>query len=145
MRAMKLTAALFGVLMAAPALVAQNQTVRIHAATVIDGTGKTLKNATIVVQGSKITSIETSGAAGADYELGPLTIVPGLIDVHAHVGWHFDKDGRYAARPGSPAQEILYSAENAYVTLMAGFTTSAAARPTKSGRRSGSSRPTAPT
>ena len=46
-----------------------------------------------------------------------------MIDVHAHVGWHFDKDGRYAARPGTPAQEILYSAENAYVTLMAGFTT----------------------
>ena len=46
-----------------------------------------------------------------------------MIDVHAHVGWHFDKDGRYAARPGAPAQEILYSAENAYVTLLAGFTT----------------------
>ena len=98
MRAMKLTAALFAVLLAAPALVAQNQTVRIHAATVLDGTGKTLKNATIVVQGSKITSIETGSAAGADYELGQLTLVPGLIDVHAHVGWHFDKDGRYAAR-----------------------------------------------
>ena len=123
MRAMKLNAALFAVLLAAPALMAQNQTVRIHAATVLDGTGKTLKNATIVVQGSKITSIETGSAAGADYELGQLTLVPGLIDVHAHVGWHFDKDGRYAARPGSPAQEILYSAENAYVTLIAGFTT----------------------
>ena len=46
-----------------------------------------------------------------------------MIDVHAHVAWHFDKDGRYAARQGSPAQEILYSAENAYVTLLAGFTT----------------------
>ena len=123
MRAMKLKTALFAVLLAAPALMAQNQTVRIHAATVLDGTGKTLKNATIVVQGSKITSVETGSAAGADYELGQLTLVPGLIDVHAHVGWHFDKDGRYAARPGSPAQEILYSAENAYVTLIAGFTT----------------------
>ena len=123
MRAMILKAALFAVLLAAPALLAQNQTVRIHAATVLDGTGRTLRNATIVVQGSKITSIETGGAANANYELGQLTIVPGMIDVHAHVGWHFDKDGRYAARPGSPAQEILYSAENAYVTLMAGFTT----------------------
>src|SRR5437899_7552597 len=46
-----------------------------------------------------------------------------MIDVHAHVGWHFDKDGRYAARRGDPAEEILYSAENAYATLMAGFTT----------------------
>jgi imidazolonepropionase-like amidohydrolase len=123
MRAMKLTAALFAVLLAAPALVAQNQTVRIHAATVLDGTGKILKNATIVVQGSKITSIETGNASTPTYELGQLTALPGMIDVHAHVGWHFDKDGRYAARPGSPAQEILYSAENAYVTLLAGFTT----------------------
>jgi len=30
--------------------------------TVLDGTGKTLKNATIVVQGSKITSIENGRA-----------------------------------------------------------------------------------
>jgi imidazolonepropionase-like amidohydrolase len=126
MRAMKWKAALFAMLLASPALVAQNPTVRIHAATVLDGTGKTIKDATIVIQGSKITSIETGRAANganATYELGQLTVVPGLIDVHAHVGWHFDKDGRYAARPGSPAQEILYSAENAYVTLMAGFTT----------------------
>ena len=62
MRAMKLNAALFAVLLAVAALLAQNPTVRIHAATVLDGTGKTLENATIVVQGSKITSIETGSA-----------------------------------------------------------------------------------
>ncbi|MCU1385725.1 MAG: amidohydrolase [Acidobacteria bacterium] len=123
MRAMTLKVALFAMLLTAPALLAQNQTVRIHAATVLDGTGKTLRNATVVVQGSKITSIETGNAANATYELGQLTVLPGMIDVHAHVGWHFDKDGRYAARPGTPAQEILYSAENAYVTMLAGFTT----------------------
>jgi imidazolonepropionase-like amidohydrolase len=123
MRAMKLKAALFAVLLISPALLAQNQTVRIHAATILDGTGKVLKNATIVVQGSKITSIETGNASNPTYDLGRLTVVPGMIDVHAHVGWHFDKNGRYAARPGPPAEEILYSAENAYVTLMAGFTT----------------------
>jgi imidazolonepropionase-like amidohydrolase len=104
-------------------VLSQTQTIRIHAATVIDGAGKSIQNATIVVQGSKITAIETGPARPATYNLGRLTVVPGLIDVHAHVGWHFDKDGRYAARPGTPAQEILYSAENAYITLMAGFTT----------------------
>src|SRR6185369_16146412 len=78
---------------------------------------------TVVVQGSKITSVETGTAANATYNLGQLTLMPGMIDVHAHIGWHFDKEGRYAARPGTPAQEILYSAENAYVTLLAGFTT----------------------
>src|SRR5262249_13629152 len=122
-RAMKLKGALLAALLASPALLAQSQTIRIHASTVIDGTGKTLRNATIVVQGSKITSIDTGSPANATYELGQLTVLPGMIDVHAHVAWHFDKDGRYASRPGPPAQEILYSAENAYVTLMAGFTT----------------------
>jgi imidazolonepropionase-like amidohydrolase len=120
---MRVHAALFAAVLAAPSLLAQGQAIRIHAATVLDGTGRTLRNATIVVDGSKITSIETGNAANATYNLGQQTIMPGLIDVHAHLGWHFDKDGRYAARPGTPAQEILYSAENAYITLLAGFTT----------------------
>ena len=121
---MRVQAALFALCVAAPALLAQAPaTLRIHAATVLDGTGRTLRNATVVVQGSKITAVETGAAASATHDLGQLTVLPGMIDVHAHIGWHFDKDGRYAARPGSPAQEILYAAENAYVTLLAGFTT----------------------
>jgi imidazolonepropionase-like amidohydrolase len=101
----------------------QTQTIRIRANTVLDGTGKILRNATIVVSGSKITAIETGNASRATYTLGQATVMPGMIDVHSHIGWHFDTDGRYAARSGSPAQEILYAAENAYVTLLAGFTT----------------------
>jgi imidazolonepropionase-like amidohydrolase len=109
---------------AAAALSAQDQTIRIRATTVLDGTGRMIRNATIVVQGSKITSIDPGNAGAAQYSFSaPVTVIPGMIDVHAHVAWHFDKDGRYAARSGSPAQEILYSAENAYTTLMAGFTT----------------------
>ncbi len=111
---------------ASVALSAQDRPIRIHAATIVDGTGKVLRNATIVVQGSKITGIETSApspASPATYDLGRLTVMPGMIDVHAHLGWHFGRDGRYAAAGGTPAEDILYSAENAYVTLMAGFTT----------------------
>ena len=124
MRAMRLHAALFAVLLAAPALVAQQGAViRIHAATVLDGAGRTLRNATVVVQGAKITAVETGTPANATYNLGQVTVLPGMIDVHSHIGWHFDRNGRYAAQPGTPAQEILYAAENAYVTLLAGFTT----------------------
>src|SRR5438876_4349576 len=124
---MRSAAALAALVLAAAATISSqaaqpSRTTRIHAATVLDGTGKTISNATIVIQGSKITAIET-GDTNATYDLGALTIIPGMIDVHAHLGWHFDKDGRYAARRGAPADEILYSAENAYVTLMAGFTT----------------------
>jgi imidazolonepropionase-like amidohydrolase len=123
MRLPAFRAALLATLIAPVALSSQDQTVRIRATKVLDGTGRVLNNVTIVVQGSKITSIGSDGGGAATYTLGTLTVMPGMIDVHAHVGWHFDKDGRYAARPGTPSQEILYSAENAYVTLMAGFTT----------------------
>ncbi len=123
MPAMRLKAALFVLLAAAPSLIAQPATIRVHAAALLDGTGRMVRNATVVIQGSKITAIETGTAANATYNLGQLTIMPGMIDVHAHVGWHFDEAGRYAATPGTAAQEILYSAENAYLTLRAGFTT----------------------
>src|SRR5262245_4201218 len=120
---MRLPAAVLALSMLPATLLSQDPTVRIRAAAVIDGAGKTMRNATIVVRGSKITSIEAASSSAATYDLGALTVIPGMIDVHAHVGWHFDKDGRYAARRGAPGEEILYSAENAVVTLMAGFTT----------------------
>jgi len=123
MRVTAFRAALCAAVLAPVALSSQDQTVRIRAAKALDGTGKVLSNVTITIQGSKITSIGPDTSGAATYNLGTLTAMPGMIDVHAHVGWHFDKDGRYAARPGTPAQEILYSAENAYVTLLAGFTT----------------------
>ena len=123
MRVTAFRAVLFAAVMAPVALSSQDQTVRIRAAKALDGTGKVLSNVTITIQGSKITSIGPDNSGAATYNLGTLTAMPGMIDVHAHVGWHFDKDGRYAARPGTPAQEILYAAENAYVTLLAGFTT----------------------
>ena len=123
MRVTAFRAVLFAAVMAPVALSSQDQTVRIRVAKALDGTGKVLSNVTITIQGSKITSIGPDNSGAATYNLGTLTAMPGMIDVHAHVGWHFDKDGRYAAKPGTPAQEILYSAENAYVTLLAGFTT----------------------
>ena len=99
------------------------QTIRIHAAEVVDGTGKVLRDATVVVSGSKITAIETGSTAPATYDLGRLTVMPGMIDVHSHIGWHFGKDGRADNKGETPAESMLFMAENAYVTLMAGITT----------------------
>jgi imidazolonepropionase-like amidohydrolase len=120
---MRFNALLLASFLSVVGLSAQEQATRIRAATLIDGTGKVLRNATIVVQGSRITAVDAGGNGSVNYNLGQLTVLPGMIDVHAHVAWHFGKDGRYASIPGSPASEILYSAENAFVTLMAGFTT----------------------
>ena len=104
-------------------LLAQDGEVRIRAARVLDGAGQSRSNATVVVRGSRIAAIEFSSSAPADVDLGPATLLPGLIDVHVHIGWHFGQNGRYEPRAPNAAQEILYAAENAYVTLMAGVTT----------------------
>jgi imidazolonepropionase-like amidohydrolase len=111
------------VMLVGAALHAQQSELRIRAARVLDGTGQVLANATIVVSGSRITEIDTAGSKPADIDLGQSTLLPGLIDVHSHIGWHFGSNGRYEPRAATPAQDILYAAENAYVTLMAGFTT----------------------
>jgi imidazolonepropionase-like amidohydrolase len=110
-------------LLAGTAVQSQQTDVRIRAALLIDGTGQRLENATVVVSGSSITSIESSTTKHVDIDLARSTLLPGLIDVHVHIGWHFGPNGRFEPRAQNPAQEMLYAAENAYLTLMAGFTT----------------------
>jgi imidazolonepropionase-like amidohydrolase len=89
---------------------------------VFDGRGATLRNVTLRVDGSRIAAVDTGGT-GATYDLRGLTVMPGWIDTHVHIGAHFGRDGRASNEGETPAQEALYGAENAYATLMAGFTT----------------------
>jgi imidazolonepropionase-like amidohydrolase len=107
----------------APAVVsAQPGPIVIKAAAVIDGAGRVLPGAAVVVEGSRIVRVDAN-AGPATYEFPRSTLLPGLIDTHVHLASHFGQDGR-ATTPGeTPAQALLYSAENAHVTLMAGFTT----------------------
>ena len=103
-------------------LAAQDSRIVIRAGTVLDGTGRVLHNIAITVQGSKIQSIGQT-ASKPTYDLTSLTLLPGLIDTHVHIGWHFGLDGRYAPRDDSPSVALSYGMENVYVTLMGGFTT----------------------
>src|SRR6185503_19522528 len=65
--------------------------------------------------------------AHVDVDLGDATLMPGGIDTHVHIGWHFDADGRThddeSDRKETPAQAALFAAENAYRTLQGGITT----------------------
>src|SRR5437867_8383441 len=95
--------------------------ITIRAAQVFDGRGGVQRNVVVTVRGSKIERV--APAAGAvTYDLGSMTLLPGFIDAHVHIGWHFDANGRWV-EAGEAAEAALYGAENAYVTLMAGFTT----------------------
>lgn len=100
----------------------RNNRVVIAASFLLDGKGHLLRNTRIVIQGSKIVAIDPK-AGPVDYDLRGLTVLPGWIDAHVHITWSFDKNGRNAG-PGVATQEAAYSAAtNAWVTLMAGFTT----------------------
>jgi imidazolonepropionase-like amidohydrolase len=119
---MKLLTPLLLVLIAAPLLAQTDPGMTIRARQVIDGRGGVTNNATVSIKNGKIVSVGSSTSAPT-IDLGNLTLLPGFIDTHVHIGWHFDDKGRYHAGPEPAEQAALYGAENAYVTLMAGFTT----------------------
>lgn len=118
---------LFAVLVSSFAA-AQPSTTVIRAGTLLDGKGNTQHNVLIVVEGGKITRIEhdskTHFAEGtAFYDLSKMTVMPGWIDLHVHITWHFGPNGRIEDKSETPAQATYAVASNAYATLMAGFTT----------------------
>lgn len=107
---------------------AQAPTVTIHAATLLDGRGGSIKDAVVTVRGNRIERVESRGAgaaAPATIELGTLTLLPGLIDVHVHPSWYITSRGALhrAGDGDSPQQEAFGAAGNLYATLLAGITT----------------------
>jgi imidazolonepropionase-like amidohydrolase len=94
--------------------------------TVLDGKGGVLRNIRIVIEGSKIVAVDSKAdpkVGPVAYDLRGLTVLPGWIDAHVHITWSFGKDGRNAGA-GVTTQDAAYAAAaNAWVTLMAGFTT----------------------
>jgi imidazolonepropionase-like amidohydrolase len=107
------------------AAVASAQRVVVEAGTVLDGRGGTLHDVNLVVEGGKIVAVAPRAATqtAADYDLRGFTVLPGWIDAHAHITWIFGKDGRNAGTSGTSEEDAYRAASNAWVTLMAGFTT----------------------
>jgi len=99
----------------------------LHNATVIDGTGAEPKSKTsLVIDGETIADV-TATPPRADgersYDLTGLTLLPGLIDAHAHLGLVYPLAAE--GDPGiiSPAEIAALTFENCGLCLEAGFTT----------------------
>jgi imidazolonepropionase-like amidohydrolase len=98
--------------------------ISIRVGKLLDGRGGAIENATITVQGSKIVSVERGGNGAPNWDLRGLTLMPGGIDTHVHLTWHFDENDRLADDEKEPASRTaLYGVENGLVTLRSGITT----------------------
>jgi imidazolonepropionase-like amidohydrolase len=90
-------------------------------------TGKLLDSQTLIVVGETIQSIAPTEQAQAQpddevIDLGGLTVMPGLIDVHTHLTMDTNFDP-YHELAMTDAKEAINGVVNARTTLMAGFTT----------------------
>jgi imidazolonepropionase-like amidohydrolase len=89
--------------------------------------GRVIADAVVALDGERVAQVGSSLSVpkGARvYDLGDVTLLPGLIDAHTHITYHFDKTGRFGLTGDATAEEALkYAEENARATLEAGFTT----------------------
>jgi imidazolonepropionase-like amidohydrolase len=96
----------------------------------VDGTGQTIDNAVVVIDGNHIVSVGKSTVSIPAYakviDLSGYSVVPGLIDVHTHMTFFWD------GAPGTtpyrqpkllPAEVVFLAQANARKTLESGVTT----------------------
>ena len=115
-------------LLACQAAPAHAATKAIKAGRVADASGTVQTNVTIVIDNDRIISIGTAAPpAGAEViDLSGYTIIPGLIDLHTHMTYYWDRTPgtRPLGQPRRPAGvTTALAAENARRTLETGVTT----------------------
>ncbi|MGZ8661509.1 MAG: amidohydrolase family protein [Actinomycetota bacterium] len=96
----------------------------IRAGHLLDVVGeRLLADQAITIEGDRIVAVGPA-AAGSVIDLTGHTVVPGLMDMHAHMVGSVEGNETYAALVvRSAAQEAMEGVRNARDTVMAGFTT----------------------
>jgi imidazolonepropionase-like amidohydrolase len=85
--------------------------------------GEVLTDQLLIARGERIESIGPYDDGPVDVDLSNHTVLPGLIDCHAHLIGEVESGHGYAALvQRSGAQEALSGVRNARDTIMAGFT-----------------------
>jgi imidazolonepropionase-like amidohydrolase len=117
---------LFSVSFSTHAFAQDIQPVVVRAARMLDvNSGRMLSNAVIVIQGDRITALNpaTPPAGARTIELGDVTLLPGFIDAHTHLGSEISATSFTEPVRLTEADYAFNAAANAIKTVRAGFTT----------------------
>jgi imidazolonepropionase-like amidohydrolase len=115
-----------------PAAASAPQPVTVRAARMLDvRNGSIVSPAVVTIEGGRIVSVgrDAAGApapgpgAETTLDLGDVTLLPGLIDMHTHLTMDMEGDWVMRDVTEGPADAALRGARNARRTLLAGFTT----------------------
>jgi imidazolonepropionase-like amidohydrolase len=95
----------------------------------VDGSGKVINDAVVVVDGDRITSVGSGASAipanAKVVDLHRFTAIPGMIDVHTHITRYWDGapgTTPYRQPAMQPAETVFLDKENARKTLECGVT-----------------------
>ena len=95
---------------------------------VIDGLGKTLDRATVLIRDGRIAAVGSDKTVSVPRGTAAIngrgmTVLPGLIDCHVHLCLGAEADVERTLREEDPALTLLKAARFARLTVEAGFTT----------------------
>lgn len=100
--------------------------IALRAARLLDvESGEMLSDVTVLVEGHTITEVNPAALpAGTEtLDLGDVTLLPGLMDLHTHLAYSLSEGWVYRSVTETVADAALRGAHHAEITLMAGFTT----------------------
>jgi imidazolonepropionase-like amidohydrolase len=94
---------------------------------IFDGTGTAPFPGEVLVEGNRIRAVakgfeQIDRAGAAIVEGGGATLMPGMVEAHAHLSWTSAYDRIVTAKSLPPEEHLLITARNARITLDHGFT-----------------------
>ncbi|MFN0095417.1 MAG: amidohydrolase family protein [Dehalococcoidia bacterium] len=98
-------------------------TTALRGARVWDGLGTALVEATVVLDGPKVDAVGSDAGADLTVDLSGLTLLPGLIEGHAHLCFNAGADWRSVYDHDSPERMLLRMQANGLKMLESGITT----------------------